>query len=264
MSLLILTMPTMFPKNFIISLPRPAGYMGVSDFYDFDQTYDAEDYAGNQNAFVRGVFGEDEQLDNLPKAIDAFVLAGAIKLYRQERDPANFSYRHHTMLVHHAAQQIVHDEEAERVRTLFGEGRRYMTKEGRKSLADLFDKDFARVSATRCPNAPMPKTFADLERYVSQCVARINQEKSVLIVNGENECEHAGFRPNLCMGDSGRRNQAISWIHLGGLDDVLLQKSRRCRRHPHANGPLVWLSSRFCRPRSPIHRKKGKERKDFY
>ena len=76
-----------FPKDFIISLPRPAGYMGVSDFHDLDKSED-DDLEGPGNPTRRrsseGVWEpHDESTDQLLRAIDTFVLTGAIKLYRE-------------------------------------------------------------------------------------------------------------------------------------------------------------------------------------
>ena len=41
-----------FPKDFIISLPRPVGYMGVTDFHDLDKS--EEDRRGRPQGIQRG------------------------------------------------------------------------------------------------------------------------------------------------------------------------------------------------------------------
>ncbi|HJX85707.1 MAG TPA: endonuclease, partial [Candidatus Angelobacter sp.] len=81
----------LFPSDFIVSLPRPEGYMGVREFYD-DVEPQKGDYSSNQNAFVRFIEGPDEKAENLVQAIDAFVLSGAIKLYRSSRSGGKLSY----------------------------------------------------------------------------------------------------------------------------------------------------------------------------
>jgi hypothetical protein len=182
-----------FPRDFIVSLPRPNGYMGASDFYDFDRVYSEGDFRGNKNAYVRPVVGLDEEDGNLPKAIDAFVLSGAIKLYRETKEPELFRYRHHTMLIHHSAKQKVHDDEAEKVLALFGSGRRYMTDKGQQALRKLYEEDFLPVSTLRRPSDPMPRNFGDLLKYINLCVARIIQDKPVLIVNGEKKDDTPDF-----------------------------------------------------------------------
>jgi hypothetical protein len=175
----------LFPKDFIISLRRPDGYMGVSDFYDFNNDFDEGDYRGNRNAFVREVEGENEAPKNLSKAVDAFVLAGAIKLFREHRDPAAYQFRHHTMLVHHAATQVVHDADKEVVERIFREGARYQATVGLEKLKALFESDFAPVSKVREPNAPFPSSFEKLKPFISQCITKLCADKSVRIVNGD-------------------------------------------------------------------------------
>lgn len=178
----------LFPKDFIVSLPRPDGYMGVSDFYDFDSEPDG--FRSNRRAFVRPVEGLNSDDKNLPEAIDSFVLAGAIKLYRQHCDPEAYRFRHHTMLIHHSAKKVVHEEEAKEVRDIFKGGSRYRTLE---RLRKLFKQDFTHVSAVRAPGEPFPKRFGELTPFISDCITRICDEKPVLIVNGDNQDDTPDF-----------------------------------------------------------------------
>lgn len=173
----------LFPKDFIISLPRPQGYMGGSDFYDFTEEYEEGDYHSNKNAFVRPVEGHDEDSENLPKAIDSFVLSGAIKLYRQKYDPDHYRFKHHTMLLHHAAKQIVHDEDKIVVENIFDGGSRYSSAIGLSKLQELFENDFLPVSMVRATDAPFPKTFDELNPFITDCISRISYEKPVRIIN---------------------------------------------------------------------------------
>jgi hypothetical protein len=175
----------LFPKDFIISLRRPAEYMGVSDFYDLDEQFEEGDYRGNKNAFVRGVIGDNEVEANLPRAIDSYVLAGAIKLYRSSKDPGAYRFRHHTMLVHHAATQVVHENDKEIVENIFRQGARYQSPAGMNRLRELYETDFAPVSAVRSGGAPTPRTFDELKPFISDCLTRICSGKPVRIVNGE-------------------------------------------------------------------------------
>lgn len=174
----------LFPKDFIISLRRPEAYMGVSDFYDFEMPYPEGDYRGNKNAYVRTVSGDDAAADNLPRAIDAFVLTGAIKLFRQKQAPEDFKFLHHTMLVHHAATHVVHETDKEVVEGIFRSGARYQSPRGMKVLEELYAKDFAVVSAVRAPHDPMPKSFKELKPFISACLTRICADKAVRVVNG--------------------------------------------------------------------------------
>jgi hypothetical protein len=175
----------LFPKDFIVSLPRPDGYMGVSDFFDFETEFPQGDYRGNENAFVRSVEGENEDANNLPKAIDSFILAGAIKLYRSDKEPEKYSFRHHTMLIHHSAATMVHEADRVMVDELFGNGARYQRRAGLEALRELFDSDFRQVSKVRAAAEPMPKSFEELRPYVSLCLSRVCAGKPVRVVNGE-------------------------------------------------------------------------------
>jgi hypothetical protein len=181
----------LFPKDFIVSLPKPDGYMGVADFYDFDG--EPQGFQSNRRAFVRAVEGPDHATDNLPKAIDSFVLAGALKLFREHKEPAKYKFRHHTMLVHHSAAKVVHDAEATELRAIFKGGARYQTNQGIQRLAALMKDDFAPVTRSRERHHPMPRQFDDLIPFISDCVSRICHEKAVLIVNGDNKDDTPDF-----------------------------------------------------------------------
>jgi hypothetical protein len=176
----------LFPKDFIISLPKPRGYMGITDFFDFDNQFNEGDFRGNRNAFIRPVEGIDSDPDNLPTAIDAFILSGAIKLYRIDRNPVKFKnqFKQHTMLVHHSSRQIVHEEDRKIVEDIFAGGSRYQRKEGIDHLKKLFTHDFMPVSHAREPDLPFPETFDELKPFISRCLSRVLQGKSVRIVNG--------------------------------------------------------------------------------
>src|SRR5690606_32988280 len=130
-------------KDFLVALPRPVGYMGVSDFYDFEAG--GEDEKPNRRDFVREVIREDGDRKNLPLAIDSFVLAGALKLWRSAQDP-KLKFRHHTMLVH--VSQLVADQKtlATEVRKTYAAAG-YDGGKGLERLAELFEEDFAAVSA---------------------------------------------------------------------------------------------------------------------
>lgn len=177
----------LFPKDFIVSLHRPDGYMGVSDFYDFDTQFEKNDFNGNENAFVRPVEGSSEDDENLPKAIDSFILAGAIKLYRESKDPKHFKYAHHTMLVHHASKRAIHDEDRQLVEVIFNNGVLYQRKAGLEKLRTLFINDFAPVSKIRASDAPFPESFDELVPFVAQCIKKMHEGMPVRTVNGDNK-----------------------------------------------------------------------------
>jgi hypothetical protein len=115
----------LFPKDFIVSLERPIGYMGVSDFFDptVDYTDLAKgDFSEPEIAFIRRVArpsGEDHE--DIKTALRSYLLAGAIKLFRQERGKDRYNpegFKHHTMLVHTSILQTEEDRVADQVPTI--------------------------------------------------------------------------------------------------------------------------------------------------
>lgn len=190
----------LFPKDFIISLPRPKGYMGVMDFYDFDS--EPEGFESNEKAYVRDVRGDDlggEMIDgklnpnHLQKAIDCFVLAGAMKLFREHQSNRKFTFKHHTMLVHHSVSKADHTAMAEKVKQTF-EHAGYLGGKGIARLEEILTSDFTPVSAAKGSGLSMPSSFKELEPFVGKCLAKLmEQPKTVLIVNGDNKDDTPDF-----------------------------------------------------------------------
>jgi hypothetical protein len=181
-----------FPKDFLLSLPRPSGYMGVSDFYDLEGTADDPDTRPNERDFVRSVVGLDTAEDNLAKAIDSFVLSGALKIYRASKG-SGLKLRHHTMLAHASSLMADHDQLAQVIRSVLGAAA-YEAKKGRARLKKLLETDFARVSADRGQGLPFPSNFDELAPYVGDCLAAIGEPSdAVLILNTENKEQTPDF-----------------------------------------------------------------------
>jgi hypothetical protein len=168
----------LYPRDFIVSLPRPQGYMGVREFFDFD--WSPDEPGPNEQLHVRKVEGDDGTDVNLPRAIDLFVLSGALKLLRQELDPA-LRFKHHTMLVHHATQTDVHDQQREIVEQVLREAA-FTTKKGLMRLAKRYD---AELAPGLYPSLPAPSSFDVLRPYIAKCVAMLNDGTPVRIVNGD-------------------------------------------------------------------------------
>ncbi|GAA3112975.1 hypothetical protein GCM10020001_034980 [Nonomuraea salmonea] len=177
-----------FPKDFLISLQRPPGYMGASDFHDIDIDFDQVErtFANSvQKAHVRFVSGQYEKKKNkaLLEALDAFVLSGAIKLYREARGTKAF--RHHTMLVHEGMRTAAHKELADRITDLWNKSG-YYSATAYTRLRGLFDKDLGPVSRVRAGDIPTPNSFDEILPYLPKAIARIGGTRSpVLIVNSD-------------------------------------------------------------------------------
>jgi hypothetical protein len=180
-----------FPKDFLISLPRPAGYMGVADFYDLDLPSDGST-GPNERDYVRPVTGDDNKPDNLLKAIDSYVLSGALKLFRIHSDPKH-KFKHHTMLVHVSVLQADQKILAKEIQALYAKAG-YEGGKGLERLQKLFDEDFASVHATRGCGLAFPLNFAALTPFVADCLQRIGEPaQAVKIVNNEHKKETPDF-----------------------------------------------------------------------
>ncbi|MFF8020824.1 Z1 domain-containing protein [Streptomyces sp. NPDC007896] len=174
----------LFPRDFLISLPRPTGYMGVQDFHDLD-TFD-EGEAEAEKKHVRGIY--DSTGDRLQEALDAFMLTGALKLYRKAHGVPSDEFRHHTMLVHESVRMAEHAALALRINTMWDKAA-YTGPEGHARLASLFDKDFHTYADS---SLPTPATYADLKPHVSDARQLINRGGTpVIVVNGESERDYA-------------------------------------------------------------------------
>ncbi|MCX4969581.1 Z1 domain-containing protein [Streptomyces sp. NBC_00654] len=175
-----------FPRDFLISLPRPTGYMGVQDFHDLDRT-DESATGGAEKSHIRGIH-DDARGDRLQEALDAFLLTGALKLYRAARGVPDGPFRHHTMLVHESVRMAEHKILADRIRTLW-EKASYTGQEGHDRLAALLLSDFRRFADE---GLPTPTSYEDLKPHVFRARQLINSGGTpVLVVNGDSERDYA-------------------------------------------------------------------------
>ncbi|TIW36649.1 MAG: endonuclease [Mesorhizobium sp.] len=182
----------LFPKDYMISLPRPDGYMGVSDFYDLEGRDDDDESRPNERDYVRAVTGDDSKAENLQKAIDSFILSGAIKKFRAAADPS-LRYRHHTMLAHSSSRVADHDQLATAVRATLRSAA-YDGKKGQTRLRALFESDFRPVAQRRAPDLPFPDTFEELAPFIGDCLTEIGDPgEAVKVLNNENKADTPDF-----------------------------------------------------------------------
>ena len=177
-----------FPKDFLISLKRPDGYMGVADFHDIGSEVDLEERTvanSNEKAFVRDLRDGQEWSAKLRESIDAFVLSGALKLYRTA--VTKKSYRHHTMLVHASVKQSEHGVLAETIRALWNAAG-YGSPSGLARLRSLYTDDFLPVSRARAGGEAFPENFDDLKPQIADVIAKVTAYRDpVIVVNGDKE-----------------------------------------------------------------------------
>jgi len=174
-----------FPSDFIISLPRPEGYMGVQDFYDPVGTpEEPRDPNTKFGCHIRPVVGADDLPDNLPQALDAFVLTGAVKLYRAAH--GHVPFRHHTMLVHVSTRTQVHEDLRREIMKLFAASGYATGGSGLARVRKLWETDFSPISHhSMAKGLPVPDSFKALAPYIGECVVRIAGDGDcALVLNG--------------------------------------------------------------------------------
>ncbi len=181
-----------FPKDFLLALRKPQGYMGVSDFHDLDTVYgegERNPENSKEKAFVRDLTGgtDDERRLELAKAMDAFVLAGAIKLYREKAGNKPGVFRHHTMLVNESFKKDDHKETAKVIESVWNDAS-YLSDIGYERLRELYESDFLPVCRARSGGEPFPDEFNDLREPLGEAIRRIwGAGSPVIIVNSDKD-----------------------------------------------------------------------------
>src|SRR4029434_3257640 len=85
--------------------------------------------------------------ENLKTALRSYVLAGALKLYRQSRDPQRFKavyFRHHTLLIHTSQRRGAHSSLADRLKELWDQAA-LKSPTGLQSIRSLWETEYAHV-----------------------------------------------------------------------------------------------------------------------
>jgi len=202
-----------FPKDFIVSLDPPDDYMGGRDFHDLDRSEDDDEDEisdltvanSNEKAFVRSLVADPDNTDARSKemlaALDAYVLSGAIKLFRAAALDRPKLFRHHTMLVHESIRTAEHEELANDIRRVWASAG-YELPAGLKRLHDLWVSDFRPVTEARAPEAPTIPDFNTLREHIGHAVDKIQQGVNpVVIVNGVAEKDYLQADINFQAGD---------------------------------------------------------------
>ena len=178
-----------FPKDFIIALTRPPGYMGASDFHDLDPETDDEDRAFRgpcERAHVRDLLAlkddPDARAGELRQALGMFLLTGAIKLFREQHRAPTF--RHHTMLAHESVRRVDHLALANEIREAWRSAA-FSSPSGLSYLRELYLNDI--VPTTRAlGQGRLPDTFEQLRPFIGGALSRITQTGDpVIIVNSD-------------------------------------------------------------------------------
>ncbi|WP_170284937.1 Z1 domain-containing protein [Kribbella amoyensis] len=184
-----------YPKDFVIGLQRPPGYMGVDDFHDLGPdpvpaTFDTS----NRAAFVRDLAAAEDDVTardaELRRALEVFVLTGACKLYRSSLS-RHLTFRHHTMLVHESVGTAEQRDLAELVKRLWRRAA-FESPKGLERLRTLYEADILPVSRARIEDGvPKLPHFDTLRPWITKVIGKITEHDNnpVVVVNSDREIE---------------------------------------------------------------------------
>lgn len=178
----------LYPKDFFIDLPKPAGYFGTEEFFGrFDPSTD-ESVQGLDvlrpvpDEQVLALMQNNEVTPTLEEALNAFFLGGAARALRGKADAPC------TMLVH-TSQRIADQGPTKMlIEARFREIRdewRYDRKGGiRQRFKELWETDFVKTSRS-VEGRPVHK-FIEVESFIgpfldSVCVREINSDKGEVL-----------------------------------------------------------------------------------
>ena len=182
-----------YPKDFIVSLVRPCGYMGATEFLDFKVSVPGR--LPNTQVHIRDIPKEGfPEEDQLLEAVDAFVLTGAIKKYRQRQ--SGLEFKHHTMLFHHSV--ITDDQEVvvKKIKTLWREAGYDSPGAASARLELLLERDFRKVWSDRGRSEGLrfPKSYSELRPFLGDALDEIRRGGNpVLMVNSAEGAEVPDF-----------------------------------------------------------------------
>ncbi len=175
----------LFPKDFIITLPEPpSDYMGARDFFNIDN-----DPNSNEKYFIKKVKSSHNEQDDLSIALTAFVLSGAIKLFRKDKHSSLAPFKHHTMLVHISRTKLKHNEIEALVKKTW-EDCNFQGTDGLFKIQQLWNEDYRPTSEHINADLPLPDSFQDLIPYIQNCIGKITEcsgNLRTIIVNGDNK-----------------------------------------------------------------------------
>lgn len=190
-----------FPKDFLIALDEPEGYMGTSTFFDgAGANSDVKRYElSSKDAYIRELHASNKDLATqeaeLTDAIASFIVTGAIKLFRLGLNPSyKKSFRHHTMLIHEAAYRGKHSDTEILVKKIWSNAA-WRTDSECELLKESFKSFIPTMKDRGVDSNEIPKTFEEIEPHIKETISRIESEvysgekTPILVVNGDAQVE---------------------------------------------------------------------------
>ena len=185
-----------FPKDFLIALTRPPGYMGASDFHDLDPETDDDGRivrGSREKAHVRDLVAPKDdpgRASEIRQALGMFLLTGAIKLFREQHGAPTF--RHHTMLAHESVRRADHVALANEIREAWHSAA-FSSPSGLSYLRTLYHEDIVPTTQA-LGGGKLPGTFEHLKPLIGEAVTRITQTGDpVIIVNSDQDIRREGI-----------------------------------------------------------------------
>lgn len=174
----------LYPRNFIVDLPKPQGYFGAEELFGGMNDSSEEETGLDVIRPISEKDLNDLQEHKIPlimeRAILNFILSGATKAYREQKDfPA-------TMLIHINLRIIDQLQLSDAVDKKFTELRdewRYARKGGiYEQLSEIWEEDFKPLINSQYQEGDI--SFDDLEHYISTFFESV-QVKTINSASGE-------------------------------------------------------------------------------
>ncbi|MGW4383497.1 Z1 domain-containing protein [Kitasatospora sp. NPDC004531] len=156
----------LFPRDFVVCLPRPHEYLGVQELYQQSLAQCSE--ALNRSHESRAEEGGTS--DGLLRAMDMFVLAGGLKLYRQERSQRR--YRYHTMLIEGDSRFVHQIRIVGRICRQW-DAAAYGAGGSTERLKKIFEEEILGGAGAYSGGNSSPKEFEGLLPYIRAAAERI-------------------------------------------------------------------------------------------
>jgi hypothetical protein len=175
----------LYPKDFIVDLPKPVGYFGAEEFFGRIDS-ESGDVVGGIDVIRQttdmdiGALEQGEMPLSLETAIVDFILAGSARGQRGGLDaPA-------TMLIHTSQRILVQGHLRELVAVHFAalrdEWRYHRTQGIRDRLRQRWDSEFRPLTQQSQPESDVP--FADLEQHIGPFLEAV-QVKEINSATGD-------------------------------------------------------------------------------
>jgi hypothetical protein len=251
----------LYPRDFIISLPRPSHYFGAERLFGRERLWREADGGSDLKLdMVRIVPNEDaahlqpglrekgafqpEMRPSLRSALHYFILAAAARLSRGQRDA------HITMLIHTSGYTFVHDAcrpmvEAyvQQFKQLFKTGNAELLIE----LCTMWEQEQQRVKASEFGEQPI--SFEEVHRQIPSVLAKI----TVVVDNYKSQQRLSYDEPSTIQivigGDTLSRGLTLEgltvsyFLRSASAYDTLLQMGRWFGYRPHyADLMRMWMT----------------------